>query len=78
MEYINVVIADLFDEKVPDIDFGVGTSVQETNVPVQVNESEPEEEEIEEAEQDQVSTSKGPSIRVQKNHPKELIIGNPD
>ena len=43
-----------------------------------MNESEPEEEEIEEAEQDQVSTSKGPSIRVQKNHPQELIIGNHD
>jgi len=27
-------------------------------------------------EQDHTSTSKGPSIRVQKNHPQELIIGN--
>ena len=43
-----------------------------------MNESEPEKEEIEDAEQDQMSTTKGPSIRVQKNHPRDLIIGNPD
>ncbi|KAK2396391.1 hypothetical protein QL285_058047 [Trifolium repens] len=29
-------------------------------------------------EPDQGQTSKGPSIRVQKNHPKELMIGNPE
>jgi len=29
-----------------------------------------------EIEPDHVATSKSPSIRVQKNHPKELIIGN--
>jgi len=46
MESINVVIHDVFEEKVPDVDFDVETSVQETNVHVQVNESEPEEEEI--------------------------------
>jgi len=43
-----------------------------------VNESKNEKEEIEEAEQDQMTTSKGPSIRVPKNHPQHLIIGNPD
>ena len=43
-----------------------------------MNESEPKKEEIEEAEQDQMSTTKGPSIRVHKNHPQGLIIGNPD
>jgi len=43
-----------------------------------VNESKPEKEEIEDAEQDQMSTTKGPSIRVQKNHPQDLIIGNPN
>lgn len=78
MEFINVVIDDVYEEKVPDVDPDVGTSVQETNVPVQVNESEPEEKEIEEAEKDHVSTSKVPSIRVQKNHPQELIIGDLD
>ena len=60
MESINVLIDDVFEEKVSDVDLDVETSAQETNVPVQVNESEPEVEEIEEA--DQVSTSKGPSI----------------
>jgi len=78
MESINVVIDDVPKEKVPDADPDVGTSVQETNAPIQVNKSEPEKEEIEEAEQDQMSTTKGPSIRVQKNHPQDLIIGNPD
>jgi len=43
-----------------------------------VNESESEKEVTEQTEQDHVSTSKGHSIRVQKNHPQELIIGNPD
>ena len=78
MESINVVIYDVPKEKVPDVDFDVGTSVQEINAPIQMNESEPEKEEIEETEQDQMSTTKGPSIRVQKNHPQDLIIGNPD
>ncbi|MCI80740.1 hypothetical protein A2U01_0102011, partial [Trifolium medium] len=29
------------------------------------------------SESENVPVNKGPSIRVQKNHPKELIIGNP-
>jgi len=78
MEFINVMIDDVPKEKVPDVDSDVGTPVQETNVPIQVNESEPEKEEIEDAEQDQMSTTRGPSIRVQKNHPQDIIIGNPD
>jgi len=78
MESINVVINDVPKEKVLDVDSDVGTPAQETNAPIQVNESEPEKEEIEDAEQDQMSTTKGPSIRVQKNHPKDLIIGNPE
>jgi len=65
-------------ENVPHADPDVGTSVQETNAPIQVNESEFKKEEIEEAEQDQISTTKCPSIRVQKNHPQDLIIGNPN
>jgi len=43
-----------------------------------VNESETKNEVAEQIEQDYTSTSKGPSIRVQKNHPQDLIIGNPD
>ncbi|MCI61830.1 hypothetical protein A2U01_0083087, partial [Trifolium medium] len=30
------------------------------------------------SEQDNVTTNKGPSVRVQNNHLKEFIIGNPD
>jgi len=77
MKSINVVINDVFEDRIPD----VGTSVQETNVPIQLNEFEFEKEVTEEAEQDQVTTSKGTSRRVQKikwSHPQELIIGNPD
>jgi len=61
MESFNVVIDDVPKEKVPDVDSDVGTFVQETNAPIQVNESKLEKEEIEE---DQMSTTKGPSIRV--------------
>jgi len=78
MESINVVIDDVFEDRVHDVESNVGTSVQDTNVHIQLDESEPEKEVTEEVEQDQVSTSKGPSIRVQKNHTQELIIGNPD
>jgi len=62
MESINVVIKDTSEDRFPDVESDVGTSVQETNAPIQ----------------DHVSTSKGPSIRVQKNHAQELIIWNPN
>jgi len=78
MESINVVIDDTYEDRVPDVESDVGTSIQETNAPIQVNESEFENEVIVQVEQDHVSTSKGLSIRVQKNHPQELIIGNPN
>lgn len=39
-----------------------------------MNESESKKGEIEQAEQDHVPTTKGPSIRIQKNHPQDLII----
>jgi len=66
MESINVVIDDVPKEKVPDVDTDVGTTVQETNAPILVNESEPEKEEVVEAEQHHMSSSNGPSIRIQK------------
>jgi len=78
MESINVVIDDISVDRVPDVEPDVETSVQETNAPTQVNESEYEKGETKQAEQDHVSTSKSPSIRVQKNHLQDLIIGNPD
>jgi len=64
MESINVVIDDVFEDRVPDVESDVGTSVQETNVLVQVNESESEKEVTEQAEQDHISISKGLSTRV--------------
>jgi len=78
MESINAVIDDVPKEKVPDVDTDVGTDVQETNAPILVNESELEKEEVVKAKQHQMSSSKGPSIRIQKNHPQDLIIGNPN
>ena len=78
MESINVVINDASVDRVPDVEPDVETSVQETNAPTMVNEPETEKEETEQAEQDHVSTSKEPSIRVQKNHPQYLIIRSLD
>jgi len=49
------VIYDVPKEKVPDLNADIGTSVQETNAPIQVNESEPEKEEIVEAKKHQMS-----------------------
>jgi hypothetical protein len=66
MESINVVIDDVPKERVPDVDADVETPVQETNVPTQVNEFEPEKDENEDTGQDQLSTTKGTSIRIQK------------
>jgi hypothetical protein len=82
MESINVVVNDLSTEKGDDVDQDVGTSEPPTEdqeieeqsvasgkgIPVEITE------EI----ADQPTQNKGPSVRVQKNHPKELIIGNPD
>jgi len=44
--------------------------IPETGIELETN--------FEEVELNNVETSKGPSIRVQKNHPQELIIGDPD
>jgi len=51
------------------------TSAQKKVIPETVIEPETN---SEEAELNNVETSKGPSIRVQKSHPQELIIGDPD
>jgi hypothetical protein len=75
---INVVIDDVPKERVPDVDADVGTPVQDTNAPTLVNESEPEKDESEDVGQDHMSTTKGPSIRVQKNNHQDLIIRNSD
>jgi hypothetical protein len=43
-----------------------------------VNESKPEKDENEDTRPNQMFTTKGHSTRIQKNHPQDLIIGNPD
>ena len=79
MESISVVIDDVakdqISEVVPGVEAYVETSAQEKVIPETVQEPEPD---IEEAEQDNVETSKGPSTRVKKNHPQDLIIGDLD
>jgi hypothetical protein len=82
-----VVVNDVETEKGDDVEQDVVTSgpfidvqeIEEQPVaiePVATEERIPEE--ITEEIADQPTQSKGPSVRVQKNHPKELIIGNPD
>lgn len=77
MESINVVIDDLAQDKVPKVVPGaetyVETSAQEKQIPENVVESESY---IGEAEKNNVETSKGPSTRVKKNCPQDLIIGD--
>jgi len=79
MEPINVVIDDAAKELDPEVVLGVEaypeTSAQEKEIPETVIEPETN---PEEAELNNAGTSKGPLIRVQKNHPQELIIGDPD
>jgi hypothetical protein len=79
MESINVVVDDVIKEPilkvVPGVEAYPETSAQEKEMPETVEEPETNSEgtELEHAE-----TSKGPSIRVQKNHPQDLIIRDPD
>ena len=75
MESINVVIDDGLTPKVLDEEADVETSAEQVDTPVDANESESEKEV---SDTDQTPANKGPSIRVQKNHPKELIIGDLD
>jgi hypothetical protein len=79
MESINVIIDDLAQDKllevVPGVEAYAETSAQEKQIPENVVESESD---SGVAEQENVETSKGPSTRVQKNHPQDLIIGDLD
>jgi len=79
MESINVVIDDVAKDQVPEVVPGVEayaeTSAQENEIPKTVEESKSN---VGEVELDNVEISKGPSTRVQKNHPQDLIIGDPD
>jgi len=79
MESINVVIDDVVKELVPEVVLGVEaypeTSAQEKEMPETVIEPKTN---PEKAELNNAGTSKGPSIRVQKNHLQKLIIGDPN
>jgi transposase InsO family protein len=72
MESINVVIDDLHTEKEPEVEPDVGTSIMPAARP------EVRQESVEGSLDSQSETNnKGPSIRIQKNHPQEFIIGDP-
>jgi hypothetical protein len=79
MESINVVVDGVVKEPtlevVPGVEAYPETSAQENVIPEIVEEPETN---SEDTELEHGETSKGPSIRIQKNHPQELIIGNPD
>jgi hypothetical protein len=79
MESINVVVDDMVKEPmlevVPGVEAYPETSVQEKVRPEADEEPQTNSENID---LENAESSKGPSIRVQKNHPQELIIGDPD
>jgi hypothetical protein len=62
-------------EVVPGVEAYPETSVQEKVRPEADEEPQTNSEDIN---LENAESSKGPSIRVQKNHPQELIIGDPD
>ncbi|PNX79752.1 gag-protease polyprotein, partial [Trifolium pratense] len=70
MESINVVIDDSTINKVTYVETDVGASDQQLDVSIDSESNY----EVSNFEPDNVPTNKGPSIRVHKNHPKELII----
>ncbi|MCI35334.1 gag-pol polyprotein [Trifolium medium] len=77
MESINVVIDDSAEEKKTYVAEDVVASDPHYDAPE--IEKEPEENsEISSSEANTAPPKKAPSVRVQKNHPQELIIGNLD
>ncbi|KAK2444948.1 putative mitochondrial protein [Trifolium repens] len=82
MESYNVVVNDVETEKVDNVEYDVGTSgpvLEEHDLGEQSDDK--QEENIENTTCDttnQLTQNKGPSVRVQKNHPLDLVIGNPE
>ena len=70
MESINVVVND-FGPATPDVEPDAGTSCDTQDEADEIKSTE----EIIESE---ITQEKNPSIRLQKMHPKELIIGDPN
>ncbi|XP_045791671.1 uncharacterized protein LOC123886395 [Trifolium pratense] len=76
METINVVIDDAPSTQTQDVETDVEPSLDNSN---EMTQSEKSKLKGEESDQDSVPVPvKAPSIRTQKNHPKDLIIGDPD
>ena len=76
MESINVVVDDSHEDR-SNVEEDVGASYHQNDDPGMEEETTPKNEDAE-IEADDPQTSKGPSIIIQKNHPKDLIIGNLD
>ncbi|PNY11358.1 gag-pol polyprotein, partial [Trifolium pratense] len=80
MESINVVINDSADEKTTDVsDDAIASDLQDDLQDAEpVTVKEPEANTETSSSEANNAPKKGPSNRVQKNHPLDLIIGNPD
>ncbi|KAK2445248.1 putative mitochondrial protein [Trifolium repens] len=84
MESVKVVVKDSSDKENEGVDQGTPVSVNaepddKASTPASLNEA--DERTIEEDNDESArpkATSKGPSVRVQKNHPLDLVIGNPE
>ncbi|KAK2442880.1 putative mitochondrial protein [Trifolium repens] len=84
MESVNVVVKDSSGRENEGVDQGTPVSVNveqngEASAPASMDKSDEGAvgEDSDESARPQ-ATSKGPSVRVQKNHPLELVIGNPE
>ncbi|XP_045789388.1 uncharacterized protein LOC123884345 [Trifolium pratense] len=76
METINVVIDDAPSTQPSDVETDVEPSPDNSD---EMTQSEKSELKGDESDQDSApAPAKAPSIRTQKNHPKDLIIGDPD
>ncbi|MCI44474.1 gag-pol polyprotein, partial [Trifolium medium] len=76
-ESINMVIDDSTIDKATYVEADVAASDQQLDV--SEDDKDPEaNSEVSNSESENVPSNKCPSVRVQKNQPKELIIGNPD
>ncbi|KAK2429213.1 putative mitochondrial protein [Trifolium repens] len=82
MESYNVVVNDVEIEMVDNVEYDVGTAGPVTEDHSLEKQSDARQEEIiEDTTADttnQTTQNKGPAVRVQKNHPLELVIGNPE
>ncbi|WJX79400.1 hypothetical protein P8452_62520 [Trifolium repens] len=82
MESYKVVVNDVKTEKVDNVEYDVEPScpvLEEHGLEEQSDDKQEENtENITGDTTNQPTKNKGPSVRVQKNHPLELVIGNPE